>query len=228
MAIRPALLRRPASRPAAAPGRLAAGRGARLLCEDRVEVAAPRLGVTEHVRVVAAGGEEPVVRAARDDAPPRSSTTTSSASEIVDGRWATMNVASLRHVGQSGADPRLGLDVDARGGIVEDEDARVHDEGAGDRQALALTAREREVAFADHRVVAVGQRGDELVRLAILAAALAPSPALAWTPGADVLGDGGREEEGVLGDDTDVAAQVGELRSRTSCPSTRTRPPLTS
>src|SRR6266853_1058304 len=37
-------------------------------------------------------------------------------------------------------DEPLGLRVHAGGGVVEDENARVHQEGAGDRQALALAA----------------------------------------------------------------------------------------
>ena len=66
---------------------------------------------------------------------------------------------------QGAADLELGLDVDARGGVVEDEDARVHHEGPRDGDALALAAAEREAAFADDRVVALGEGCDELVGL---------------------------------------------------------------
>ena len=51
------------------------------------------------------------------------------------------------------------------GGFVENQDRRVADDGAGDRDALALAARQRDAALADHRVVAVGHRLDELVRV---------------------------------------------------------------
>ena len=63
------------------------------------------------------------------------------------------------------ADPRLGRRVDGGGRVVEDEDPRVDRERARDREPLALAARERDPALADHRVVAVRQPLDELVRL---------------------------------------------------------------
>ena len=62
-------------------------------------------------------------------------------------------------------DLALGRGVDRRGGVVEDQDARVGQQRAGDRQALALAAGERQAALADAGVVAVGQALDELVGL---------------------------------------------------------------
>ena len=53
---------------------------------------------------------------------------------------------------------RLGRRVDRGGRVVEDQDPRVDDERARDRDPLALAARERDPALADHRVVAVRQR----------------------------------------------------------------------
>ena len=44
--------------------------------------------------------------------------------------------------------------VDGRGGVVEDEDAGVGQQGPGQGDALALPAREREAALADHGLVA--------------------------------------------------------------------------
>ena len=41
-------------------------------------------------------------------------------------------------------DDALALVVERAGGLVEDEDARIGDERAGDGDALALAARERE------------------------------------------------------------------------------------
>ena len=97
---------------------------------------------------------------------PSSSTTISSASAIVESRWAMMIVVRPSiTVAQRQLDPRLGGGVDRRRGVVEDQDARVDQQRARDRDALALTARERQPALADDRVVAVGQRLDELVRL---------------------------------------------------------------
>ena len=48
--------------------------------------------------------------------------------------------------------------VDRRGGVVEDQDPRVGEERPGQRDALALAARQREAPLADDGVVAVGQR----------------------------------------------------------------------
>src|SRR5262249_4933404 len=48
--------------------------------------------------------------------------------------------------------------------FVEDENAWVGNERAGNRDALALAAREGRAAFADDRVVAFGQLEDEFVR----------------------------------------------------------------
>ena len=51
----------------------------------------------------------------------------------------------------------LGRGVDRGGGVVEDQHARVGEQRAGDRQALALAAGERQAALADPRVEALGQ-----------------------------------------------------------------------
>ena len=59
----------------------------------------------------------------------------------------------------------LGRGVDRGGGVVEDQHARVGEQRARDRQALALPARERQAALADARLDTVGQARDELVGL---------------------------------------------------------------
>ena len=62
-------------------------------------------------------------------------------------------------------DEALGLRVERRRRLVEHEDRRVAEHGARDRHALLLAAREAVAALADDRVVAVGERGDQLVDL---------------------------------------------------------------
>ena len=64
-------------------------------------------------------------------------------------------------------DRRLDFRIERRGRLVEDQDRRVLQQHAGDRDALALAARELDAALADMRVealapVLVGQPGDEL------------------------------------------------------------------
>ena len=89
---------------------------------------------------------------------PRSRTTSSSASAIVESRWATISVVRPFIASRSPRRMRASVRrVDGRGGVVEDEDPRVEDERPRDRDPLALSARERDPALADHRVVAVGQ-----------------------------------------------------------------------
>ena len=73
--------------------------------------------------------------------------------------------AAPHRLAQAEPDPRLGRRVDRGGRVVEDQDARVDDECARDRDPLALPARERDPALADHGVVALRQLLDELVRL---------------------------------------------------------------
>ena len=70
---------------------------------------------------------------------------------------------ALHEDAQAGVDLLLDLDVDGAGGVVEDQDRRVDQQGAGDGDALALAARERVAALADHGVVAVVEGGDEPV-----------------------------------------------------------------
>ena len=65
---------------------------------------------------------------------------------------------------QVALDDLLALGVERRGRLVEDQDARIADQRAGDGDALALAAREVGAALVDDRVVAVRQLEDELVR----------------------------------------------------------------
>ena len=91
---------------------------------------------------------------------PSSMTTISSASEIVDSRWATTNVVLPCHrLAQPALDLLLGARIDRRGRVVEDQHPRVRDQRPRDRNPLALPARERQPALADHRLVPLRQPG---------------------------------------------------------------------
>ena len=61
-------------------------------------------------------------------------------------------------------DDALALIVDGARRLVEDEDAWVADQRAGNRDALALPVRQAGAALADDRVVSVRQAEDGLVR----------------------------------------------------------------
>ena len=60
-------------------------------------------------------------------------------------------------------DARLHRRVDGAGRVVEDEQPRTPDDGAGQREPLALAAGEGGAALADAGVEPLGQRGDEVV-----------------------------------------------------------------
>ena len=73
---------------------------------------------------------------------PSSSSTTRSASAIVAGPVGDDDRrATVHHLGERGADLVLLARVDRRGRVVEDQDARVGEHRARDRDALPLTAR---------------------------------------------------------------------------------------
>ena len=63
--------------------------------------------------------------------------------------------AARHHLAQRLLDRLLGRRVDGGGGVVEDQDPRVGEQRARDREPLALAARERQPALADARVVAL-------------------------------------------------------------------------
>jgi hypothetical protein len=108
---------------------------------------------------------------------------------------------------QAGFDAALGVQVDVGGGLVEDQDARVGDQRAGERDQLALAGGELRAALADLGVVAVRQLGDELLGadrrgggadLLVLGVGAAEG---------DVLAHGAREQERLLRHDPHLRAQ---------------------
>src|SRR5919205_1904489 len=112
---------------------------------------------------------------------------------------------------QAEPDPRLGGRIDRSGGVVEDEDPRIDGERARDRQPLALASRKRDPALADHSVVALRQTLHELVRLREPGDARELLVVEVADAEGDVLAHRGREEERILGDDSDRVPERGEL-----------------
>ena len=62
-------------------------------------------------------------------------------------------------------DQPLRLGIEGRGRLVEDQDRRVLEQRAGDRQPLPLAAGQPLSALADRRLVAFGLRGNEVMRV---------------------------------------------------------------
>src|SRR5688500_12767076 len=116
--------------------------------------------------------------------------------------------AARRDVVQRLLDRRLGAAVEGAGRLVEDQDRRGLEQGAGDGDALLLAARQLETALADLRLVAVGQAGGAIVdrraprrRLDLRLAGAVPAIA-------DVVADAVVEQNAVLRDDADRGAQA--------------------
>ena len=107
-------------------------------------------------------------------------------------------------------DALLGPDVHGAGGIVQDQDRRVGQHRAGDGDPLALSARQRVAAFADHLVEAVFEVSDEPVGLGharccqhLVAWGLGPSEG-------DVVVERAGEQERLVRHLADVGAEAGE------------------
>ena len=89
-----------------------------------------------------------------------------SALRTVASRCAmTSTVRPLHELAQRLLDHELALGVEVGGGLVEDQDGRILEERARDGEALALAAAEPHAALAHQRPVALGQAGDELLRV---------------------------------------------------------------
>ncbi len=102
----------------------------------------------------------------------------------------------------------LGLHVHGGGGLVQDQDLRVVEDGAGQGDALALPAGEPGAPLAHLGVVAVGLGHDEGVGVGRLRGLHDLLEAGAGPAVADVLGDGPAEQERLLEHDADLPAQV--------------------
>src|SRR5215207_4803744 len=77
---------------------------------------------------------------------------------ILDGRHAMGNDqggAILPHIAEVVKDPLFGVGVDGGKRVVKDQDPRIAHDGAGDRRALFLSARQRDAALADKLFVLV-------------------------------------------------------------------------
>ena len=101
----------------------------------------------------------------------------------------------------------LGSDIEGAGRVVEHEDARVGQQGPGEADALALTAREREPMLTDHRVVALRHGPDEPVGLCLMGHAAHLIVGRIRPAVGDVVADRGREQEGLIEHDADLAAK---------------------
>src|SRR4029077_895145 len=99
------------------------------------------------------------------------------------------------------ADLQLSLGVHAGGGFVENEEARIVCEGAGEIDELALADRERRTAFVDAGADAFGERFDEIGETDFADGGFHGVAVDSGSAEADVGFDGASEQEGVLKND---------------------------
>src|SRR5712664_2705800 len=109
------------------------------------------------------------------------------------------------------ADLQLGFGVHAGGGFIKDEEARIVREGAGEIDELALADRERGAAFVDAGGDAFGEGFDEIGKADFANGVLDGVAVDVGSAEAHVGFDGAGEEEGVLKNDAEQAAQVLEI-----------------
>src|SRR5579863_9721098 len=114
--------------------------------------------------------------------------------------------AALHQVRQPFLDKRFGLGIEARGRFVQNQDARISEDGTRDRHPLFLPARELHATLADDRVVLLFEALRELIdagnatrRQYLLLGGVRMREG-------DVLADGAVEEERVLKDDAEARA----------------------
>ena len=103
----------------------------------------------------------------------------------------------------------LGFRIERGGRLVEQDDRRVLDQRARDRDALALAAGKLGAALADQGVVAFGKAGDEFVGVGGLGGGDDLLLGRAGLADRDVVADRAVEQEHVLADIGDLPAQRG-------------------
>ena len=105
---------------------------------------------------------------------------------------------------------RLVLGIQRAGRFVEQQDARVAQQGARERDALPLPTRQARAAGAQPRLVALRQGGDEVVRGGGAGGGLHLRTGRALMPGSDVGVGGVVEDHRILPDIGDGIAQGGD------------------
>ena len=103
----------------------------------------------------------------------------------------------------------LGLGIECRCCFVEDEDRRVLQDGARDRQTLTLSTREQYAIFPDEGVESGREAVDEFLGVGGFSRCFdAISRRIGQVTVGDVVGDGIVEQGNLLGDQCDVLPEV--------------------
>jgi hypothetical protein len=105
-------------------------------------------------------------------------------------------------------DSALRADVHTRRCLVEDQDARIGEQGACEGDELTLAQGQPRSALGHLRLVPVLEGGDELVRADSLRGCNDLRLRCVGAPERDVLADGPGEEEALLGNDSELAPKA--------------------
>ena len=116
--------------------------------------------------------------------------------------------AALHELRKRVLDNALGHGIESARRLVEDEDRRVSQYRACDADSLALAAGKRETLLADHALVPLGLRHDEIVGVRQLRCGHDLVVRRVWRAVADVLLDRVVEENRLLRDCADERAEV--------------------
>lgn len=117
--------------------------------------------------------------------------------------------AALQDAAHGALDLVFGVAVDSAGRVIQHQDARVAEKGAGDGNALALSTGEHDTPFADHGFVAFGKAHNEVVRLRFFGGGFDLFLCDGFTRAkGDIFGNGAGEEEDVLFNCADLGAQA--------------------
>ena len=119
--------------------------------------------------------------------------------------------AAFDHAFERAADAQLGVGVDAGGGLIEDEDARVVSKGAGEVDELLLAGGERVTALEDGLVELAGQGVNEIEDIDVACCAAQVGVCDGVVAEADIFRDGAGEEKRILQNDGEVPAEFGEV-----------------
>src|SRR3954470_9388370 len=145
---------------------LASGPGVARATAARTRAAAGSTSGAElaaiEIGVHAFGLQELVVRAALDDAAGVDDEDQVGVADRAQAMGDDDAGAPGEQRAERALDDALGARVDVGGRLVEDEDARIGEHRARERDQLPLPLAERAAAFAEQRLVAARQRGDEV------------------------------------------------------------------
>ncbi|MNX93450.1 hypothetical protein D3C86_1256330 [compost metagenome] len=105
---------------------------------------------------------------------------------------------------------RFAFGVERRGCLVEQQDRRIAQDGAGNGDALALAAGKRHAAFTHLGIISIGETFDEAVSLCGDGGGAHLLACRVRSAKGDIVVDGGGEYRHILRNDGQARAQIGE------------------